>query len=188
MTEDPVTEILEKIEKLLSLERTEIESGRKISEEIRKISEKIMDIPDQEKLRKEISQTVIKTGQLISKLSKDVVQSHEGDLDSDWKRIAEKDMMQLKDEILVLKNTIKKNEDILRKRFNEKNYGSDINYLVDRLKKTEGFDDILKNKLESKIEKMDEEKLQKRLDNSSERLNRISDWILKIKEVDQIDR
>lgn len=187
MRNNPVDEILEKIEKFLELEPGEIEEGRKLGKEICENSAELKGLILKKESKKDYMKIVSQIKTRSTKLAADTLNSKKGPLNSDWKQLAKQDQSKLKDEILRLQEFLSVRENLLRKRANEKLHGIDIRNLARRLRREKSIDQVLRSQLTKLIENMDEEDLQKKVKECRERLNRISKWLLFLKEVKNVE-
>lgn len=181
---NPIDRLLDELDRFLSLKPSQISKGKSVSGKIRELSKEVASLPRNKDLKSEIKDAKLRAGGLISKFHDDVERSQEGALDSEWKKIAENDMKRLKDELRILKSLIEKNAEALTNEFYEKEYGSSFEALLSEIEEFDEFDQVLKSKFRRKVEKTEREKM----DQFSSEINRLSRYILRIKEVDCIDR
>ncbi|KXB07326.1 hypothetical protein AKJ52_00530 [candidate division MSBL1 archaeon SCGC-AAA382C18] len=182
-----IDKILQKIDKFLNLDPSEVDKGKDLGKEItihmRDVEKLISDDKRSDTYRKIIS----KIKNHSSKLSSDASTSKESSLSSDWKQLARQDLSKLKDEVLALQELITKHELFLRKRWNEKNYGLDIRDLVKRIKKEDSIDKVTQSKLANALEDMDDGEIGEITEKYRDRLSRISRWLVVLKEVDSVE-
>ncbi len=62
----------------------------------------------------------------------------------------------------------------------------DIRDLVQRIERVDALDKVTRSKLAARIEKMNEEEIEKKIEENQERLNRISKWLVVLKEVESV--
>lgn len=183
MKNNPVDKTLHKIEKFLELKLEETEEGGKLGKEICEDSAELKGLILDEESKKNYIKIISQIKTHSTKLAADTLKSKRGPLNSDWKQLARQDQLKLKDEILKMQEFLLARENILRKRANEKLYGIDIQNLARRLRKEKAIDQVLRSQLTKLVENMGEEDLQTNVEECRERLNRISKWLLSLKEV-----
>lgn len=167
----------------MDIEPDKIQKGKEITEEIirsAEISEKLI---FEKGKRKRYSKLLSELETRFSKLSRDVQNREKSSLSSDWQQLGEQNMSKLKDDVLALREFLKKNEAALKKRWNEMAYGADIEDLVRNLKNEESVDSLTVSKLSNAIKNRGEDEIESITKENTDRLNRITRWLLLLREV-----
>lgn len=180
---NPLDEISQRLEEASNLDPGEVERGRELGKEILEISEMIEGLMVEEDELEKFRSILSNLELYSSKLSKDLKRSDGGPLSSEWRQFAIRDLSRLEDEIMALQEFISERETTLRKRFNEREHGIDLRDLSRRVESEEVLEEVTRSKLSSLIDEMDEEEIQEETREMSGRLNRISKWLLALKEV-----
>lgn len=185
MERNGVERALDSIDEFLKLNPDDTDQGKDIAEKIIDDSEEIGSLLE-EKNRIRYEKIVSRIENIHSKLSSDLINSKKLTLSSDWEKIARKDLLRLKDSILSLQEFLKNRETTLRKRWNEKKIGIDLENLAGRIKNEDSVDEVTKSKFTNLVDELEEEEIRKMSIKLSERIDRISKWLLTLKEVRKI--
>lgn len=180
---NPIDEINQKIEDFLELKPGAIEEGNMLGKRIIETSGKIEELISDEELGNRYREIISRLKKQSSKLSSDLLNSESNHLSEDWKKFARKDNLKLRDEILALQEILSRHENELRRKFSERRYGIDLQDLVHRIENENSVDSLLSSQLSKSFSEMNEKKVQIKVAEFNERLNRISKWLLALKEV-----
>lgn len=180
---NPIDEINQKIENFLELKLGAIEEGNMLGKRIIETSGKIEELISDEELGNRYREIISRLKKQSSKLSSDLLNSESNHLSEDWKKFARKNNLKLRDEILALQEILSRHENELRRKFSERRYGIDLQDLVHRIGNENSVDSLLSSQLSKSVSEMNEKKVQIKVAEFNERLNRISKWLLALKEV-----
>lgn len=159
-------------------EPKELEKSKSLGEEIIHKSKNLKTLLENKPKKEKLQRILKKIENIHAKLSKNLANSEDSVLERDWKELARKNQIELKDQILVLQKFLLSNESILRRNLVKKEYGLNFDEIISRIKEEKSLDDIVKIRLSETIEKTQEKELVEKVEDCHERLERISNWLL----------
>lgn len=177
-----------KIDEFLNLEPDEIKKSSELGKDISENAAELKFLIRGEEIKEEYSGILSKLNEYSSKLLTDFLKSTEGSLSTDWRQIAKQDQLKLKDQVSIFQRFLETHKEVLRRRAYEEKFGLDIQELAIRLEKEDYLDEFLSRRLLKMFKDMDEIEKQNKVEKHSVRLSRISNWFLKLKEVDNVKR
>lgn len=183
-----IDKIFDQIQEFLNLDPRNFEKSEKLSKEIIQNAERLEKTIGEKDTKKKLLKILPSLKTYSSKLSKDIVNSKETSLETEWTQLALKDLFRLKDEIMALQEVLQDNESRIRSNLDKERYGFDSQNLVRRLKTDSSIDESTRSKLSKLFEEMTEEEMREEIEKNEERLSRISKWFLIRKEIKNASR
>lgn len=181
-----LSKLFSKIDEFLQLELGDVEEGAALVEEICECIEKIpLSILEKED-RKDYRFIISKLKEISSKMATDSLNSKEGLLSADWRRIARQGQVKLRKQVLNLQKFLRTHENVLRKQLYRENLGFDFQELVDRLREADCIDPLIGNRLSKQIRDMEADEKWRKIEKFSDRLNRVSHWFRLLREVENV--
>lgn len=169
--------MLENIEEFLKLETDDIKNGNKKGKKIIEDAEKLEDLIFEKKIRKKLDKITSKLKSRYYRLKKDVKYSERTKLKSDWKKMAEKDLSNLTDEVMLFREFLNRHKNRIRRNFNDIKYGFDLQDLANSLRTSRIVDEITISKFFQLLHRMDDNEIKSKTEEFEEQLERISELL-----------
>ncbi len=175
--------ILKNIEEFLSIEPQNIHDGNRKGKEILEDLENIEGLIFKKEIKKKFDKITSRVKTQYSKLSKDINYLERTALESDWKKLAKKDLSSFIEEVMSLQEFLSRHKSTIRRNFNEVKYGFDLQDLANTLRKKDVVDEITVSKFFRLLHRMEENEIQSKTEEFKDNLERISELLLILKEL-----